>query len=316
MTTDTRTPDNKTDGRSLAELLPDVLAHATVTDGCWPWTGPTDASGYSILYRQRRTVLAHRAAYAATHGPIPPGHIVVRLCHDPETCEGGPTCPHRRCVNPDHLAATPRAAPPRSLLPDVLARTLITPDGCWLWTGRLTRGGYGRIDRHGRSLLVHRVTYESTHGPIPEGLVIDHTCHRPGSCPGGPTCPHRRCVNPSHMAAVTVAENTARRSRALPRTRCGRGHPLTGQNLTPNARGSLVCRLCRRIDNRAAYAAGMPVPPSEVRTWARRRGIPVPARGKLSAAVLAAWDAAHPARPYVPRRLALDSTTGAGGAEA
>jgi hypothetical protein len=37
-------------------------------------------------------------------GPIPPGLYVDHACHttDPD-CAGGPNCPHRRCVNPDHL---------------------------------------------------------------------------------------------------------------------------------------------------------------------------------------------------------------------
>lgn len=71
---------------------------------------------------------------------------------------------------------------------------------CWLWTGWLTDGGYGRwrATRAAKSLPAHRVAYEIAHGPVPAGLVIDHLCRV------------RRCVNPAHLEAVTFAENVRR----------------------------------------------------------------------------------------------------------
>lgn len=47
----------------------------------------------------------------------------------------------------------------------------------------------------------HRVVYERTHGPIPDGLTVDHICRNKG------------CTTPSHLEAVTAAENTRRGNR-------------------------------------------------------------------------------------------------------
>ena len=37
------------------------------------------------------------------NGDIPADMVIDHLCHNPETCAGGDTCEHRRCVNPDHM---------------------------------------------------------------------------------------------------------------------------------------------------------------------------------------------------------------------
>lgn len=92
------------------------------------------------------------------------------------------------------------------------------PDECWPWTGSVNGdpvyGGYGQIreaERGSRTLRVHRVVYELTYGQVPEGRVVDHTCHNGSGCEGrGPTCLHRRCCNPAHLEAVTHAENMSR----------------------------------------------------------------------------------------------------------
>jgi len=85
-------------------------------DGCWEWTGSKAPNGYGLFYERRVGVKgAHRVSYELHHGPIPPGKHVDHTCHDPESCAGGNTCPHRLCVNPDHLSiATPRANNKRS----------------------------------------------------------------------------------------------------------------------------------------------------------------------------------------------------------
>lgn len=74
------------------------------TDGCWLWTGYVDDTGYGRPHRG----LAHRYAYEQTVGPIPAGMTLDHLCHNADkACRGGPNCPHRRCVRPDHLAPRP-----------------------------------------------------------------------------------------------------------------------------------------------------------------------------------------------------------------
>lgn len=78
-------------------------------------------------------------------------------------------------------------------------------DECWPWLGTVSVHGYG-VFQHA---VAHRIAYQLIRGPIPEGKLIDHTCHDPRTCAGGEDCPHRRCVNPFHGEAVTHVENVA-----------------------------------------------------------------------------------------------------------
>lgn len=74
-------------------------------NGCIYMTGNIRPDGYARISNQG----AHRVAYEYFIGPIPEAHDVDHDCHnraDPP-CHLGPACPHRRCVNPDHLRAVP-----------------------------------------------------------------------------------------------------------------------------------------------------------------------------------------------------------------
>lgn len=113
---------------------------------------------------------------------------------------------------------------------------------CWLWTGYRDRGGYGQFSVDGKQRKPHRVAYEWTVGPIPEGLQLDHLCRV------------RHCVRPDHLEPVTCAENLRRghgfvgiNSR---KTHCKRGHPLTPDNLVPRKDGNRACRICWRETGR------------------------------------------------------------------
>lgn len=125
--------------------------------------------------------------------------------------------------------------------------------GCWLWTGTMVKGGYGRVHHDNRLQLAHRVSYQLHVGrPIPAGLELDHKCRV------------RSCVNPAHLEPVTHRENCRRgvvgkmgAARQKAKTHCPKGHPLSGENLYLEPRGTRQCRACRRAANRASRARGV-----------------------------------------------------------
>ncbi len=83
------------------------------TNGCWYWKGFISPTGYGTFSGDfngtKKTTLAHRASYRLFKGDIGIGLDIDHLCHNASECEGGVTCTHRRCVNPDHLAAVTRS---------------------------------------------------------------------------------------------------------------------------------------------------------------------------------------------------------------
>lgn len=65
--------------------------------GCWLWAGAISPGGYGVMCFGRRwhqrSVRAHRLAYEAWRGPIPPELVIDHKCRV------------RSCVNPEHLRA-------------------------------------------------------------------------------------------------------------------------------------------------------------------------------------------------------------------
>ena len=116
---------------------------------------------------------------------------------------------------------------------------------CWEWQGARRDHGYGHLQVDGRWVGAHRLAYELTIGPIPDGLVLDHLCRNPP------------CVRPDHLEAVRQRENLARGNTvvasALTRTHCPNGHPRTPAN-TVMDQGKRRCIPCRQVQNRRTTA--------------------------------------------------------------
>lgn len=124
------------------------------------------------------------------------------------------------------------------------------PDECWPWVGGyIDPHGYGRLDLTKRQpKLAHRLAYFLAVGEFTGDL--DHTCHsRDTECAGGPTCLHRRCVNPAHLEPVTRGENVRRGTARI--TACPKGHVYDEANTSRRKNGHRLCRRCARDAMRA-----------------------------------------------------------------
>lgn len=74
------------------------------SSGCWLWTGATNRGGYGVIsLGGTRTGLVHRVSVLADGREIPDDYQVDHSCHDSYVCRLRAECPHRRCVNPEHL---------------------------------------------------------------------------------------------------------------------------------------------------------------------------------------------------------------------
>lgn len=70
----------------------------------------------------------------------------------------------------------------RSLEPARMWSRVDKTGDCWVWTGATVHNGYGTISVNNRLVRTHRLAYELTHGPIPAGMKVLHTCDNPPCC--------------------------------------------------------------------------------------------------------------------------------------
>lgn len=153
-------------------------------------------------------------------------------------------------------------APPQSR-EMALARLSVgldTSTGCHLVTSyRPMVKGYVRVKVAGQNILAHRLVMEAVlDRPLGVDETVDHLCHNADTeCPGGNTDPHRRCINPEHLAVTSAVENWRSGRQGAPamwraRTHCPAGHEYTEENtryfrLGPEKRWQgRACRACHR----------------------------------------------------------------------
>jgi len=80
---------------------------------------------------------------------------------------------------------------------------------CWEWTASKTPYGYGHFNHSKKWVGAHRLSWQLTNGPIPDGMQVDHMCH------------NRGCVRPGHLRLVTPKQNVENRSKDRDASRSG-----------------------------------------------------------------------------------------------
>lgn len=155
-----------------------------------------------------------------------------------------------------------------------IAKIDFTPS-CWNWNAALFSNQYGafkmRVGDRFKQCKAHRVSYQWTHGPIPDGLTLDHLCR------------NTKCVNPAHLEVVTMRVNVLRGTSPIARnalkTQCKRGHELSGDNLLTRSDGSRVCRECansrpgKKAYQKRYWAANKERLTAYIRNWRQRKEV-------------------------------------------
>lgn len=179
---------------------------------CTPWTGRINEHGYGTIGAS----LAHRRLWEQANGPIPPGMTLDHRCHDPRACSLGRECPHRRCVNLDHLE-------------------LCTPDE------NKARGGIGWYQK-AKEACPEGHPYEGDNLLISRGARYCRTCRRSKLQARREQAKRQKCAVAGHeftpqvdrvgraYCSICRAATARKVGEENKRTHCPKGHEYTPEN--------------------------------------------------------------------------------------
>ena len=101
----------------------------------------------------------------------------------------------KRHGNPDVAHRMVRRGSSAAERLELLLDKSVGENECWPFTGGTSGAGYGFIMINRVMKAVHRVAYEESYGPIPDGLFVLHSCDNPP------------CANPRHLRVGTLQDN-------------------------------------------------------------------------------------------------------------
>jgi hypothetical protein len=97
---------------------------------------------------------------------------------------------------------------------------------CWTWLRGRTHDGYGIFKVGTTAIIASRVAWMIARGPVPDGLVVCHTCD------------NRLCVNVEHMFVGTRADNN--------NDRHAKGRSARGESSGPKRHPETIARGVRK----------------------------------------------------------------------
>jgi hypothetical protein len=159
---------------------------------------------------------------------------------------------------------------PETVQQRAATRYTVLESGCWESNYAKTPNGYATLvytlPETGMvsTFSAHRAAYTAVHGPIPQGMVVDHTCF------------NRGCINPAHLRLLTLFENSQRQKGAqFPIGQCRHGHGLEHMREVnwKNRSGKRICGAC--LDEKNAYNSWLRSAMLQLAKSMARAGIPV-----------------------------------------
>lgn len=139
--------------------------------------------------------------------------------------------------------------PDRHALARFFGNVEMVRGGCWRWIGTRndgrTENSYGQMSLRNIVFKAHRIAYVWFVGDVPAGLELDHLCG------------HKWCANPTHLEAVTRADNAYRGWLKRTNGFCPQGHRVDGDNVIRKRRANggtfFNCRACSLRVQREKY---------------------------------------------------------------